>query len=189
MPKLICITGKAGSGKDTMADRLWENHGFMKIALADPLRLAASSMFGINANYFFDREKKEEIMDYWGMSPRTMLQKLGTEAAKGTFGEDVWLKRWYLSFSALKETDHVVVPDVRFEMEAYFFRRIGAVIVHLDRPGAGLSGESGKHASEQGIEQAAGDVSVTNNGTLDDLYAAVDKLVGMAPDRENRIND
>jgi hypothetical protein len=189
MPKLICITGKAGSGKDTMADRLWENHGFVKIALADPLRLAASAAFGVGANFFFDREKKEEVMEYWGMSPRTMLQKLGTEAVKGTFGEDVWLKRWYLSFAALKDTDHIVVPDVRFELEADFFRRIGGTIVHLSRPGAGLAGAAGLHSSEQGVAVCVGDIEVTNVGTLQHLFETTDDVVGMVEDRENRIND
>lgn len=35
---LIAISGRAGSGKDTAADFLVKNHGFVKVAFADPIK-------------------------------------------------------------------------------------------------------------------------------------------------------
>lgn len=35
---IIGITGQAGAGKDTAADRLVSDHGFVKVSLADPLK-------------------------------------------------------------------------------------------------------------------------------------------------------
>jgi hypothetical protein len=64
-----------------------------------------------------------------------MLQLLGTEATKPVFGDDIWLKRWFLSYSAVRDTDHVVVPDVRFDVEADAIRRLGGTIIHIVRPG------------------------------------------------------
>lgn len=38
---IVGLSGQAGSGKDTVADFLVEHHGFVKIALADPIKRAA----------------------------------------------------------------------------------------------------------------------------------------------------
>lgn len=177
MKLLIGITGKAGSGKDTVADWLWERHGFLKLAFADPLKLAAEAIFGLPRGMFHDRGKKEAVNPYWGKSPRELLQLLGTEATKPVFGEDVWLKRWLISYSMFKDTDPVVVPDVRFDLEAEYIRTIGGVILHLDRDAAGLSGSTSKHASERGVTPMAGDYGINNNGSLEDLRRFTDAII------------
>jgi len=153
MPKLIGIAGKAGSGKDAIADHLWEHHSFLKMAFADPLKLAAAAMFGLDLSHFFDREEKEAKIKYWGLSPRQMAQLLGTEATKPVFGDDFWVRRWYLSFLLMKDTDHVVVPDVRFELEAEFYpppRRHDPASFAARL--AGLQGMDGLHVSERGTQ-------------------------------------
>lgn len=174
--KLIGLAGKAGAGKDTVADYLWEKEGAIKIAFADALRAAGTSIFGLGLINFLDRDLKEAEVEYWGMTPRRMLQLLGTEATKPVFGDDIWLKRWFLSYSAVRDTDHVVVPDVRFDVEAEAIRHLGGTIVHIVRPGAGLSGATGEHASEAGIELQDGDLYLLNDGTTYDLGDKVDQL-------------
>ncbi len=174
--KLIGLAGKAGAGKDTVADYLWEKEGVIKIAFADALRAAACSIFGLGQCNFTDRELKEAEVEYWGMSPRRMLQLLGTEATKPVFGADIWLKRWFLSYSAVRDTDHVVVPDVRFDVEADAIRGLGGRIVHIVRPGVGLDGDSATHVSEAGIELGDGDLYLLNDGTTYDLGNKVDEL-------------
>ena len=174
--KLIGLAGKAGAGKDTVADYLWEKEGAIKIAFADALRAASASIFGLDPRNFLDRDLKEAEVEYWGMTPRRMLQLLGTEATKPVFGDDIWLKRWFLSYSAVRDTDHVVVPDVRFDVEAEAIRHLGGTIVHIVRPGAGLSGATGEHASEAGIELRNGDMYLSNRGSVEDLRHKVDEL-------------
>lgn len=174
--KLIGLAGKARAGKDTVADYLWEKEGAIKIAFADALRSAACSIFGLGQCNFTDRELKEAEVKYWGMTPRRMLQLLGTEATKPVFGADIWLKRWFLSYSAVRDTDHVVVPDVRFDVEAEAIRHLGGTIVHIVRPGAGLSGATGEHASEAGIEFRYGDMYLSNRGSVEELHRKVDEL-------------
>ena len=176
--KLIGLAGKAGAGKDTVADYLWEKEGAIKIAFADALRGAAAHIFGLGMVNFTDRDLKEAEVEYWGMSPRRMLQLLGTEATKPVFGDNIWLKRWFLSYSAVRDTDHVVVPDVRFDVEAEAIRSLGGVIVHVVRPGFGLDGDSAAHVSEAGIELCDGDLYLSNDGTTCDLGHKVDQLWG-----------
>ena len=173
--KLIGITGKTRSGKDTVAKYLWEQHEFSRIALADPLKIAARSIFGLSHEQVFDDSLKEEVIPYWGMSPRQLFQQLGTEAVKGTFGEDTWVRRWLISYSVLSKTDHVVVPDVRFDIEAETIRNLGGIIIEVQR-GPGLVGSTGDHVSEHGLSTLP-DVVISNDGTLDELYSVVDALV------------
>lgn len=175
--KLIGISGKAGSGKDTIADYLFERHGFLKISFADPLKAAASKIFGVNLAIFYDRDKKESPLEYWNMTPRRMLQLLGNEAVKPHFGDDLWIKRWFLSYQQVKDTDCVVVPDCRFDRECVAIRYLGGTMIHLERPGAGLDGEAGTHSSEVGPTQMAQDFLLVNDGTVKDLYAAVEVVL------------
>ena len=152
--KLIGLAGKAGAGKDTVADYLWEKEEAIKIAFADALRAAACSIFGLGSCNFTDRDLKEAEVEYWGMSPR----------------------RWFLSYSAVRDTDHVVVPDVRFDVEAEALRSLGGRIIHIVRPGFGLGGDSAAHVSEAGIEPGDGDFYLLNDGTVHDLYHKVDQI-------------
>lgn len=60
---IICLAGKAGSGKDTMGDVLVKKHGYSKIALADPLRELCSSVFRMDFAEFNDQDKKDAQID------------------------------------------------------------------------------------------------------------------------------
>lgn len=179
MKRLFGITGRAGAGKDTVADYLGLDHGFMKIAFADPLRSAASSMFGVDHRHFHDRKLKGAEHLYWGMSPRRMLQLLGNDAVKSVFGPDIWVKRWRLSYSAVRDTDHVVVPDVRFDLEAEHIREVGGVIIHVTRNNGAhaLDGEAAAHVSEKGVTFRDGDYLLYNDGDMVDLYDEVDVMI------------
>src|SRR5574340_857094 len=176
MRKLLAFAGKAGSGKDTAADYLGSEYGFMKIAFADPLRLAAHHIFGVDHHYFTDRKLKEEAHPDWGMSPRRMLQLLGNEAMKPVFGSDVWIKRWQMTYNIVRDTDDVSVSDVRFDVEADAVRALGGVVIHITRPDAGLKSEAGGHVSESGVTAQAGDIHLVNDGTLADLRDKLDDI-------------
>ena len=55
----IVITGLAGAGKDTIAVYLCEQHGFTKIALADPMKDEVSVAFDLSKTYLNERSSKE----------------------------------------------------------------------------------------------------------------------------------
>lgn len=175
--KLLGLTGLAGSGKDAVAKHLFCKHGWSRTAFADPLKQAATHIFGLSINDFYDREKKEQVNDYWNISPREMLQYLGTEAVRGTFGEDVWVRRWHLSYTIIKDTDNVVVTDVRTPTEADWLRRQGGKIVEVRRPGAGLSGASGRHVSESGLTAEWIDGVIHNDRGLEALGWIADQVL------------
>lgn len=174
--KLIGITGKARSGKDTIAKHLFHTHEFTRVAFADPLKHAASHIFGLSGRQTWDDELKEKVIPYWGKSPRQLFQLLGTEAIKPVFGDDTWVKRFEITYNLLKDTDHMVVPDVRVDVEANRIRELGGVIIEVRR-GSGLVGSTGSHISELGLSTLP-DFVIENHGSIDELKANVDRIVG-----------
>ena len=173
--KLIGLIGKARSGKDTVAQYLFEQYGFTRLAYADPVKLAAQQIFGLSHNQTWDDKLKEVEIPYWGMTPRQMFQKLGTDATHPVFGRDVWMKRWFMAYDVLKDTDDIVVPDVRYDLELQGIRNLGGVLIRIER-GEGLSGQEGAHISENGITIDP-DFVIHNNGSLHQLYDAVESIL------------
>lgn len=175
---LIGITGKAGVGKDTVAEYLWRKHSFVRIAFADPMKRAAQEIFGLTDEETWGRRLKEVVIPYWGLSPRRMFQLVGTDAMQTCFGRDVWIKRWKLSYDLVKCSDSVVVPDVRFEAEARMIHELGGIVICVDRrTNNDLEEDAKAHVSEAGINPKLIDHMLKNSGTIPTLYKNVENIL------------
>jgi hypothetical protein len=181
---LIGITGKAGTGKDTLADYLVEKHGFHRYGFADPIKELLNEFFGWKPHQWLDRDWKEspQIIDgsipglSW--SPRQLAQWLGTEVGRNTFGQDCWIKRFERYYECLDSFDpgatRFVISDVRFNNEAVAIRRMGGTIIHLTRTGLN---EVSSHISEAGIEGDFINIHYANNGTILQLHDFADFIL------------
>lgn len=183
---LIGLTGAAGAGKDTVAAHLYRRHGYMKLALADPLYAMISAMTGLTVEQLADRAVKEKQIAWVGASPRQLLQTIGTEWGRGTLGDDIWIKNLFRRIDAYSSAmrnwnDRLgfVVTDVRFENEAEAIRSRGGIIVEVVRPTplAGVAEASRRHSSEAGIPDDLVDAVIVNDGTLDDLCRRADAAI------------
>lgn len=174
MSLLIGLHGKARSGKDTFAHLLISCRPFVRMAFADPLKEAVANLFMIPMDQAFSGDK-DQVLPFWGLTLRDVLQRFGTEAMRDTFGHDFWVNRWEIEYNERIDFN-VIITDVRFPNEADRIRALGGTVVHLTRPGAGLSGASGAHASERGLPYEPGDYSISNDGTLGDLQ---DKAIAL----------
>jgi len=160
--RLIGIAGCAHSGKNTVGNYLI-NHiesGWKCSAFADPIK-AMLAVMGVDCS----DANKDVIDPHYGVTPRYMMQTLGTEWGRDTIGVSTWIigfLRRGIGF------DHVV-PDVRRENEADLIRDHG-VLIHL----TGRGGIAGTHASEKTLPVQLGDLVIDNSGTLEDLYKAID---------------
>jgi len=56
---IVCMSGKAGSGKDTVADYLVSKHRFQRMAFADPLRDIVQLVFVLDHDSVWDRNLRE----------------------------------------------------------------------------------------------------------------------------------
>lgn len=171
---LIGVAGKAGSGKDTVANYLKCWFPFRSIAFADPIRDGMRAILGLTDKHF-SHPDKEVVLPEFGKSPRQMMQTLGTEWARECVNVDLWLILAGKKIDQYQASGYdVVITDVRFENEAEYIRSRGGVIWHVMR------GESTAvaHVSEKGIMfHHHVDHIINNNGTLDDLYTQAGLLV------------
>lgn len=186
-PRLVGLAGKARSGKNTMADYLTSEHGFVQVSFAGALKSAAKIIFGLSEDQV-NGNSKEVVVPYWGMSPRTILQKFGTDAMRTTFGGDIWVKALLAQMkqmSAQRDTPaRFVVTDVRFPNEAEAVKEWGGACWHLTRIGLSpaLTAGAAQHPSETALDNYVGFTSRigVESGYIGGLYDAAElALEGM----------
>ena len=186
--KLIGIHGKAGAGKDTIANFLIDTYkNYYLQPLAEPLKQVAAIAFGIPEDHFHGRDLKEIKNEYWDKSPREIAQFIGTEMFRTLYGPDFWLRRALLRLNnqyipedegEYQEGDTVIISDIRFQNEAEFIWNNKGIIIHVNRPG--LSGVGiQNHASEQGINFNVGGETyeVINDSTIPELHRKVANII------------
>lgn len=178
---LIGLTGKAGSGKDSAGQYMVfnEKYNFKRYAFADCLKKNLSRITGIPGNYFYDRDKKEEVLEAWGKSPRELAQLFGTEVAR-YLHPDIWIRALENEMGhrvggIRNSTFDTVITDVRFENEADWIRSNGGHVVHVHRDVDPI--EASDHITEKGIEVLGQDYVLMNTGKLSELKWAVDALL------------
>lgn len=141
---LIGIVGFAGSGKGSVSDILRDRWGFSKIAFADSVKDAVSTIFQwprelLEGDTDASREFRETLDPWWSqklgynVTPRSMLQRMGTEAGRKIFHEDIWLLNVSRKINLLTKDARVVIPDARFPNEIDFIRKSGGKIVRVIR--------------------------------------------------------
>lgn len=168
--QIVAVTGKAGAGKDTVAEWARRHCGARVMAFADPIKLAISAMLGVDVSQWNDRAWKETPLPDLGVSPRVLAQTLGTEWGR-KHHPDFWVLALQRRLRLLPNWAHlVVIPDARFENEAAWVRSRGGFVVHLDRPGADGKVGVENHASEKGILLRGQDKFISNEGSIDDLH-------------------
>lgn len=173
--KLIGITGKAWVGKDTVADRLRLVHRCEIYSFAEPIRRGLMAMFGFSPLNWQDREWKEAPVPWLGVSPRSLMQTLGTEWGRELVRDDLWLlmaQRHWLSCKT-----HLVIPDVRFNNEAKWIRDMGGSVLCIQRDVPSVL----EHKSEAGIDFELVNEFLVNDRSLTDLYRLVDEYFSRTP--------
>jgi len=162
--KVVGILGRAGAGKDTLAD-FFVDCGYRNIAVADPIKEIAWLLYGIPEN------------ELWGPSQdktersRKAMQMIGT----GIRNEDpdVWIET-LCKRVMLHAPLPIVIPDLRLPLEVHAIktRFPGSLILKLDRAYTNKYGAD--HVTETSIDEVYQpyiDYVLSNTGELDDLKA------------------
>ncbi len=163
---IIGLSGKIGSGK-TEVCKILVAKGFTELNFGTKLKEAVSFVFDIPLETMQTQLGKETVDPKWGLSPRFLLQRFGTEVVRNTH-HNVWV---YHLEKVIKENPNknYVIGDVRFENEFDFVLKIGGVMWRIQRPVVNLD----NHASETLLDNLEHHVYINNNGTLDMLRAEV----------------
>ena len=181
---LIGIMGKKQHGKDTIADHLIEKHGFVKYSFAGPLKESTKILFGMTDEQVYGDEK--EVVDpMWKVTPRKILQFVGTELYRDhmhelieDIGDNFWVQlmiNYYLKKIEEDPEFKLVVPDARFLNEVNAVHKLGGTMIKVIRPGYDDAAET--HASEIAMESITEyDHLVYNDSDIPNLYVKVDDL-------------
>jgi len=196
---IIAISGLIGSGKDTVADYLVNLHEFRRESFAGNLKNAMCEIFGWDREMLEGRSKssrewREQVDEWWAkrlnmphLTPRWILQHVGTDVIRGHFHDDMWLAS--LENKLRKTDDDIIISDVRFKNEVKMLKDLGAVCVEVtrgERPAwyqYALDDDTKKletlkvHRSEYDWIGTDFDATLDNNGTLDELYKQVEELI------------
>ncbi|KII34883.1 hypothetical protein NL64_06385 [Pseudomonas fluorescens] len=176
---LIGLIGKARVGKDTAAEHLHMWHMFNRYAFAAPLKDMLSAAFGHDIGEA-DGAAKEQVIDWLGKSPRQLTQLLGTEWGRNCVHPQLWTllaeQQWIHCQRGLSHG--LVISDVRFDNEAEWILQQGGTLIEITR---GTAAPVNAHASEAGVHLRYPRFMVSNDGTLDELYSELDRIVFLLP--------
>ncbi|MEO6082812.1 MAG: hypothetical protein ABIQ18_06880 [Umezawaea sp.] len=176
----VGVIGRSQSGKDTVAAYLVRHHGYVRVALADPLRdlaLALDPLVAdgvrlgdVVASLGWERAKSERP------EVRRTLQRLGTDVIRRGFGPDVWARKCLAAIERHNAVGRpVVVPDVRFPNERALLAELsGAVMWRVVRSTAPAVLA---HESEDYADALPVDAELPNERSLADLYSRVERAV------------
>jgi len=179
---LLAVGHRACVGKDTAANYLVQKYGFKKRAFADPVKQAAKAIFGLTDAQLYDQKEKETVDPFWGVTPRVILQKMGTECMRHGFSSDIWIKaaKKYI-FSEENKKYNWVFSDARFLNEIESIKSWGGFVIKLNRPGYADKTENAgiaQHPSEVELDNfCEWDYVITNDGYLAELYQKLDEII------------
>ena len=165
LPRVIALSGAAGSGKSTVSDFLAVRLGYRKTKFAAPLKDMCRAIGMTEA--MIEGDQKEVPQDWLGgKTPRYLMQRLGTEFGRDCMGDDFWVDLWERAAQG-----RVIVDDCRFANEAARVRRLGGRVIRL----TGRGGIAGGHVSEQ--VNFIADAVIENTGTIAELQARVLEVI------------
>lgn len=177
-PRLVAFVGPSGSGKDVAAGHLVDQ-GFVRIAVADPLKRAVQSLFDLDDEQLWGK-RRDEVDPRLGVTPRELYQRFSDACRE--LDTDVWLRPWRRAIEAeIGGGKRVVCSDLRTHAELESIQHAGGVVLRLRRGGAGAPGQAGLHSTETelaGLGDDRFDAVIDNDRDLASLFEQIDRIVG-----------
>jgi dephospho-CoA kinase len=167
---LVALFGPPSAGKDTVAKRLVEQHGFVRVAFADKVRELAYEVI--------TEPDGKELIDNFGWEVckrdneyfRLLLERVG-DGARKVLGESIWIDAVYNEIDALLDDGKsVVITDLRKENEAEMVKDFNGIIWHITRPGCE------KRPFDEWQPEWA-NLIIANDDTVETLNQRVDRAI------------
>ena len=176
---LYLITGKKRAGKDTAANII----GCPKVSLAEPIKDIYRMIFGENIT---DENKSEK--NRFGFIRREWLQWFGTEVMQHemmkrfpgyTMNRNIWVFNAMMRMNRVPGCDYVI-SDVRFPHEVETLKiwanteghKVIVIRIISDRAETGDN-----HASETEMKDIIPDITIENNGTIEELKEKILNII------------
>ena len=178
----IGLLGKKGSGKDTLSDYLVNTKGFVKYSFAKPVKDISKILFNLSEEQLYGN-LKEQVDDRWGISPRDIFQRLGTEFGQGQIYDlfpELKIKikdkhLWLILFDIFLEKNkdkNIVIADVRFVHEINYLKTLNFNIIKISRKNSLMD----NHVSEKQNDLYY-DFNIENNDSKEDLFSKYNNFI------------
>lgn len=179
---IIGISGKRGSGKNTLAELIRKRRPEYQIrAYADKLKQIVAILTGLPIEDMYSEEGKARYLDDWGMTVGQIQQRIGTEVVRA-----INPNAWIIALFADYTPDQLwAVTDVRFLNEVAAIQDRDGIVVRAEREQRGDDGRNSDHLSETALDGYEDwDLVIDNNGTLEELESAALRVLDVARARE-----
>ncbi|GAA4359824.1 hypothetical protein GCM10023185_26800 [Hymenobacter saemangeumensis] len=179
MIQLIGLSGKRGSGKDTVAhllqqlqpERSWQIRSF-----GDAIKTVCAALAGEDVAPYYTQEGKAELLAVFSRTRGEMLQQVGQ--ALRVWEPNIWVNSF---FSRLPEQAFVIVPDVRYPSEADPILARGGLMLRVEGDPLRQRGDGTRddnHPSETVMDTYPRfDAVIHNAGSMEDLERQVRELL------------
>jgi hypothetical protein len=189
---LIGISGKIGSGKDTLAGMIKaEDPSYELKSFAYKLKQIVALLAGVPIEDTMTQEGKNIFIPEFNKTVGEMLQVIGTKSLRAGFDDNVWIKTLFADYrsntssAAPGSPDYPypnwVITDVRFKNEARYIKSMGGILVRLDGDPAGIRAASTRdmtHPSEIDLDDFEDfDITYYNMGSLNVLREVAQQIL------------
>jgi len=184
-PLLVGVTGEMRHGKSTLTAELVRRYGFVEYAFAQPLKHGCAVLFDFTDEQLYG-EQKEQVDARWGITPRKVLQTVGTDLFRNLLHlyvpalrlkHTLWIEN-FIRWQSLHKTSNVVVSDVRFVDECEIIHQMNGTVVRIVRPSlSNRTDQKHAHASETAISMLPVDHTIVNDSSLDMLNEKIKECV------------
>lgn len=170
--KLIGVSGKKRSGKDTFFDKFNDiKNGYINKKFANKIKEICYILTGVPLYYFYDGKHCDFFIKDWGMTVRELQQKIGTEIFRDNLCDDVWIKSL---FSGYSDDSKWIITDVRFPNEADEILRRGGILVRINR----FYSTDDTHISETALDNYnKWDYVINNDGSIEEYYLEISNFI------------
>lgn len=184
----IALIGEIGHGKSTIASHLCKTYHYTEYAFAFPLKEGIRILFSLSYEQLYGN-KKHEVDPRWRVSPRYILQRIGTDLFRNNINryfhtltghKNIWIANFLFWFRN-HALSPIVISDCRFKDEFDLLTVLKFKICNVHRPNiqSTLHTLFKTHESECLSKQSYENeiIQILNDGSTDDLYKKIDKII------------
>ncbi len=181
---IIAISGKAGSGKDTLGDiikKLINDNSIEVVQFSGSIKKIAHILLGKGScgDNVYSREFKDNLLSKYSFSMDSHYTRCSTgrdfykkmaDFYKLLLGSRIFI---HILFRDYKTDDKWIITDVRYKNEVEAIKDMGGIVIRINRD----SVVPVNHESEYELDDYEFDYVVENNSTIDDLKKEADKAL------------
>ncbi len=194
---VIALSGWKGSGKDTVAEYLVKEHGYIRNSFAESLKGLVALTYGIPHEDLYDQKKKEEPLAWLPViandSFSTVIHHLLRDELKGGYwtpralcilegsikrsvNSNHWTRSVVQDILNKKNENHVI-SDLRYKSEVDILKMMvpGIKFVRIERDLEITTMDP----SERDLDHHKFDVYIPNKSSKEKLYENVDSMLSV----------